>query len=248
MSDPGLASVDDLTELVRGREELPATRLRLAIALGRELSDTGDALIERFVGEARAAELSWTEIGRLFGTSKQAAQKRYGATPGDVGRWAGRGAPTAHEVLDQAGRHARGLGHSYVGTEHALLALAAGEHEVAADVLADLGVTPERLLSELGPVFDPRPYERLSVMPRLKQALEHARKIADDLGQRGPSAEHVLAGLVAVPDSMAVQILACLGVSADDVRAALAARLGIDASRLVVTRRRRRLRHGAVRG
>jgi hypothetical protein len=231
------ASADELAELVRGREELPATRLQLAIALGRELSDSGDALIERFVAEARATGLSWTEIGELFGTTKQAAQKRYGAP-------AGRGAQTALEVLEQAGQLARELGHNYVGTEHALLVLVAGGHDVAATVLADLGVTRERLLSQLGPVADPRPYERLCVMPRLKQALEHAGRIADDLGQRGPSTEHVLAGLVAVPDSMAVQMLVCLGVSADDVRAALATRLGVDGSRLVVTRRRRRRLRG----
>jgi hypothetical protein len=241
MSEHELASVDELAQQVCGREELPAARLRAAIALGRELSDTGDALIERFVAEARAAELSWTEIGRLFGTSKQAAQKRYGAAASDVGPWAGRGAPTVRQVLEQAGQHARELGHNYVGTEHALFVLV-GLDDLAAQVLAELGITRERLLSQLGPVIDPRPYEQLCVMPRLKQALEHARQIADDLGYRDPSTEQVLAGIVAVPDSMAVRMLACLGVSADDVRAALAARLGIDASRLIVARRRRRRR------
>src|ERR671923_1118466 len=100
MARDELATVEELTELVRGREEEPSARLRLAIVLGRRLSDTGDALIERFVAEARAAELSWTEIGQAFGTSKQAAQKRYGATAGDVSRLAGRGAPTARQVLE----------------------------------------------------------------------------------------------------------------------------------------------------
>ena len=228
-------SVDELAQRVRGREQEPSERLRLAIALGRELSEAGDALIERFVAEARAAELSWTEIGRQFGTSKQAAQKRYG----DAGRWAGRGAPTARQVLEQAGQQARELGHNYVGTEHVLLVLI-GRDDLAAEVLADLGLTQERLLSQLGPVVDPRPYERLCVMPRLKQALEHAAKLADVLGHHDPSTEHVLAGLVAVPDSMAVRILECLGASADDVRSALAARLGVEPSQLIVTRRRRR--------
>jgi ATP-dependent Clp protease ATP-binding subunit ClpA len=74
-------------------------------------------------------------------------------------------------------------------------------------------------------------------MPRLKQAIEHARWIAVDLGDRDASAEHLLAGIVAVPDSIAVELLRCVGVSADDVRAGLAAELGIDASRLIVRRR-----------
>lgn len=239
MSKPGLPSVDELAARVRGRERQPAERLRLAIALGRELSDTGDALIERFVGEARAAELSWTEIGHSFGTSKQAAQKRYGATAADVVDWASREAPTAQQVLEHAGQHARELGHNYVGTEHALYALA-GRDDVAAQVLADLGITSEGLLSQLGPVTDPRPYENLCVMPRLKQALENARRIAEGLGNGAPGTEHVLAGLLTVPDSMAVRMLECLGVSAGELRAALAKRLGIEASALAVARRRRR--------
>jgi GNAT superfamily N-acetyltransferase len=239
MSDRGLASVDELAALVRGREQEPAERLRVAIALGRELSDTGDALIERFVAEARAAELSWTEIGQSFGTSKQAAQKRYGATAADVVDWAGRGAPTAQQLLEQAGQQARELGHNYVGTEHALLVMT-DRDDLAAQVLRELGITRERLLTQLGPVTDPRPYENLCVMPRLKQALEHARRIAEDLGPRDPSTEHVLAGIVAVPDAMAVRMLECLGVSADDVRNVLAARLGVEPSRLVAVRRRRR--------
>jgi hypothetical protein len=234
-----LPTVDGLAELVRRREQHPSARLGLAIALGRELSDTGDELIERFVAEARAADLSWTDIGRSFGTSKQAAQKRYGATAGDAGRWAGSGAPTARQVFEQAGQHARELGHNYVGTEHALLVLAGGD-DVAGQVLAELGVTHERMLSQLGPVVDPRPYERLCVMPRLKQALDNAARIAADLGYRDPSTEHVLAGVVAVPESMAVEILGCLGATPDDIRAALAGRLGVDASRLLVPRRRRR--------
>src|SRR5919108_310840 len=116
MARDELATVEELTELVRGREEEPSARLRLAIALGRRLSDTGDALIERFVAEARAAEL----------------------------------------------------------------------------------------------------------------------------GHRDPSTEHVLAGIVAVPDSMAVKMLGCLGASPDEVRAALAARLGVEPSWLLGPRRRRR--------
>jgi len=239
------ASVDDLVRLVRSREQQPSERLRLAIALGRQLSETGDELIERFVAEARDARLSWTEIGGSFGTSKQAVQKRYGGTPGD----AGRGAAVGRQVLEQAGQHARELGHNYVGTEHVLFALRERE-DLAAHVLAELGVTREGLLSQLGPVIDPRPYEQICVVPPLKQALENARRIAGELGYRAPSAEHVLAGVVAVPDSMAVDILGRLGATPDEVRAALAARLGIDATLLVAARRRRRrllARAGAAR-
>jgi ClpA/ClpB-like protein len=52
--------------------------------------------------------------------------------------------------------------------------------------------------------------------------------------------EHLLAGLLAVPDALAVEILKRLGVGIDDVREALARRLDVDVQRLSVTRRRRR--------
>src|SRR6266540_7362400 len=244
MSNPQLPSVDELTELVRARarEQLAAARLRIAIELGRELSDTGDGLIERFVAEARAAELSWTEIGQLFGTSKQAAQQRFGAAASEPGRWPGRWAPAARHALDHAGEQARALGHNYVGTEHALLGLVAAEDGLAAHVLTDLGVTRERILAvecvaASGP---PRSYDPLGVQPRLKQAIEHSQRIAGGLGHRVTNTEHLLAGILAVPDALAIEILKRLGVTANDVRAELARRLDIDAQRLVVTRRRRR--------
>jgi ATP-dependent Clp protease ATP-binding subunit ClpC len=87
----------------------------------------------------------------------------------------------------------------------------------------------------------------LTLMPRLKQALEHGRRTADRLGAPVAGTEHLLAGIVAVPDSMAVEILRRLRVSADDVRAALAERLDVDPQRLGTTPRRRRRLRGARR-
>jgi hypothetical protein len=50
-----------------------------------------------------------------------------------------------------------------------------------------------------------------------------------------------------VPDCMAVEMLRRLGVSADDVRTALAERLDVDPQRLATGRRQRRRRLGATR-
>jgi Clp amino terminal domain, pathogenicity island component len=240
-----LPTIDELADLVdeRAAEPAPAARLRAAIALGRELSDLSDELIGRYVSEARAAGLSWTEIGQTFGTSKQAVQQRYGPTIDEPGRWPERWTPTANEALAQAVAEARRLGHDHVGTEHALLALASGKRGTAGEVLRATGVTPERMLATScmhAGSGDHPPGSDLPLMPRLKQALDHARRIADGLGVRRADAEHLLAGILAVPDSMAVEILRRLGVSAPDIRAALAERLGVDARRLGAPRRRRR--------
>jgi ATP-dependent Clp protease ATP-binding subunit ClpA len=199
--------------------------------------------IGRFVTEARDAGLCWTEIGQLFGISKQAAQQRYGASLMEPGAWPGRWSPAARHALERAGEESARLGHDYIGTEHALAALASSDHGLAAEVLADLGVGPERILATS--CMQPRPRELeprgcVTVMPRFKQALEHTRRIADGLDTPIADTEHLLAGIVAVPDSMAVEILRRLKVSPDTVRASLADRLGVDPQRLGTRRRRRR--------
>jgi hypothetical protein len=250
MEPARVPSLDELVALVesRGAEQSAAARLRLAIELGRELTDAGDALIGRFVTHARAAGLSWTEIGLLFGTSKQAVQQRYGAIRAEPGAWPGRWSAAARAVLDRAVDDARQLGHQHVGTEHALLALA--DRGIAADVLAGLGVTRERVLGTScmkAMTQDCAPPGPLPLMPRLKQALEHSRRIADGL-EVVPDSEHLLAGIVAVPDSMAVEILRRLKVTPDGVRAALAQRLHVAPEKLGAPRRRRRRLLAAARG
>ena len=235
--------LEELARLVEARagEATPSARLQAAIAVSRELSDLSDDLIGRFVAEARAAELPWTEIGRLFGTSKQAAQQRYG-TPGAA---AEHGPPdratTARAVLGRAADAARALGHGHIGTEHALLVLARGDGDIAADVLRGLGVAPDRILAASCMQPEDHASGPPCVMPRLKQALEHSRRTAEGLGAEHAATEHVLAGIVAVGDSMAVEILRRAGVEPDDVVAALAARLDVEPQRLRPARRRRRV-------
>jgi hypothetical protein len=245
MEDARLPTIDELVAIVEARvaDEPPATRFQVAIDVGRELTDLGDILIGRFVGQARETGLSWTEIGQLFGTSKQAVHQRYGSALAESGGWPGRWTPTAGAALNRAAAEARELGHDYIGTEHGLLALVCAEGGVAAKVLADLGVTRERMLGTSCMQSNPDAPIRgdcLSVMPRYKQALEHSRRIADGLGVSRADTEHLLAGIVAVPDSMAVEILRRLKVGADDVRRALAERLDVDPQQLGSPRRRRR--------
>jgi Clp amino terminal domain, pathogenicity island component len=232
-----LPEIDELAAQVEAAGNEPAARLQAAIELSRRLTERSDELVERFVAEARAAGVSWTEIGRLFGTSKQAAQQRYGRSALAAG-WAA----AAQEALDRAAVEARALGHAHVGTEHVLLALASSDGGNAPAVLRELGVARERMLAtpcmQAG-AAEPPPAV-LPLMPRLKQALEHGRRIADGLGADAAGTEHLLAGIVAVQDSMAVEILRRLGVRPAAVWAALGERLDVDARALGAPHRRRR--------
>src|SRR5919198_4611460 len=103
MAQDRLPAIEELAALVNDRagEHVSASSLRKAIELGRELTELSDELIGRFVAEARASGLSWTEIGQAFGTSKQAVQQRYGGAADDLRRWPGRWTPAANDALDQ---------------------------------------------------------------------------------------------------------------------------------------------------
>ncbi len=240
MDEASIPNADELAMLVhlRASDDSAAARLQAAINLGRQLTDSGDALIERFVEQARADGLSWTQIGGIFGTSKQAAQKRYGARA--VSAWPGSWSAAAARVLDHAVDDAQRLQHDYVGTEHVLVAFLARRDSVAAQVLSEKGLVRDLVLAQMsGPSCASRP-GGVKVMPRLEQSLHYAQRIATSLGGQNADTEHLLAGILAVPDAVAVHILAGQGIRRDDVRASLARRLGVEPRQLSIHGARRR--------
>jgi hypothetical protein len=117
----------------------------------------GDALARSFtkrasgvVEEARGASPEPTTVDLMAAVSVLSAAD---LAPDDVvaelrGRLARGGHPgPLREATERAVEQARGLGHSYVGTEHLLLALTAGPtHELARSTLRDMGLTHEDAL------------------------------------------------------------------------------------------------------
>jgi hypothetical protein len=187
-------SIDRLTQRIPAGS--PLERLSAATQLAGRLRARGDELLDHFVDAARASGSSWTEIGGALGTSKQAAQQRFGAlgnsptgqTPfGLIG--------AAAEALSAAETHARELGHHYVRPEHLILALSEQPEELSGRVLAELGVTAREVRAQIerrlgsGPA---RPTGTLGVAPQTKRLLELARAIAKSLGHRCPRSEHML--------------------------------------------------------
>src|ERR1700760_334298 len=55
----------------------PLDNVSDAFAVSTQLDEQSDALIGYFVDQARRTGLSWSQIGRAMGVSKQAAQKRF---------------------------------------------------------------------------------------------------------------------------------------------------------------------------
>jgi ATP-dependent Clp protease ATP-binding subunit ClpA len=149
----------------------------------------------------------------------------------------------AEPYLAAGAEQARRLGHSYVGTEHVLLALIRNPDGGATALLRQLGVrtdtVEERLARWLGTskpkidpealgalgidletvrerleeTFGPGALERtpacLGICPRLKMALAYA---VDHAEGHPVTDEHILRGMLSVPDSVAARILTELDV------------------------------------
>jgi hypothetical protein len=201
----------------------PLEQLAAAIGLAEQLRARGDELLDQFVDAARTSGSSWSEIGCSLGTSKQAAQQRFAALAEPLPGQAPFGlAGTAADVLTAAAVHARELGHHYIRPEHLVLGLLAQPEELAARVLAELGVTAavarERTEQRLGRGA-PRPSGSPGAAPQTKRLLELASAIAKSLGSRCPRTEHIL--LAASSPKLhgpAAVLLAECGASPDRVR------------------------------
>src|SRR4051812_46300193 len=75
---PPQVRLDDLIEGIRrARPGYSAAQLSEAVVVGEHLGDLADHLVGHFVDQARRSGLSWTDIGRSMGVTKQAAQKRF---------------------------------------------------------------------------------------------------------------------------------------------------------------------------
>jgi hypothetical protein len=112
--------------------------------------------------------------------------------------------------------------HNYIGTEHLLLGLLRKEEGVAARALSSLNVTlddvREQVESIVGTYHEEGTGGQVPFSPHSKQVLELAMREALQLGHNYIGTEHILLGLVRVPESLASQILLNLGGNAEKVR------------------------------
>lgn len=108
----------------------------------------------------------------------------------------------ARHVLELAQDEARSLRHHYVGSEHVLLALLRAEEGVAANVLNDLGITPEQVRDAV-PIGGASPEVmegQLRLTPRAKMALELAVREGLAFGDCYVGTAHILVALTRVSD------------------------------------------------
>lgn len=228
------ARLDDLIDYVIGRHPRgdPLQHLTDAVLASERLDELSDHLIGHFVDQARRAGASWTDIGRHMGVTKQAAQKRFvprGADDArDRGVWARFGEPARHVVL-AAQEEARGTGHGQVGTGHLVLGLLHEPDEPAARAIEAQGVTAGAVRDAVAAALPPggAPVTgHIPFSPHAKKVRELTVREALRLGRERIGTEHLLLGLLGLPECTGAGVLAGLGVERSAVETRLADVLG----------------------
>lgn len=133
----------------------------------------------------------------------------------------GRFTERAQKVIVLSQEEARRLGHTVVGTEHILLGLIAEGEGVAAKALQTLGISVDRVRTEVENVIgrgEESPAGQIGFTPRAKRVLELAFDEARQLGHTYIGTEHILLGLIREGEGIAAQVLTNLGADLDKVR------------------------------
>lgn len=210
----------------------PLNQLARAARKQQQLAHLGEQLLDHFVQQARNAGCSWSQIGAALGISKQAVQQRHSGLRGllakfrvrvgdaTVGMFQRFTAPARTAVV-LAQEEARRLKHPHIGTEHLLLGLLSEGEGIAAQALRKAGLDEEGVRTEVEAVVGPGCDEQkghIPFTPRTKRALELSLQEALKLHHNYLGTEHVLLGIIAEGEGLAMQVLAAHGVAPEQLR------------------------------
>jgi len=127
----------------------------------------------------------------------------------------------ARRVLSLAQEEAERLQHSYIGTEHLLLGLMREEGGVAGRALRELGLDikqVEEFIERKSHSGEHTPFTKLDLSPGTKRVLELAVDEARRLGHHYIGTEHLLLALVSHNEGVAMDVLAALKITPDQIR------------------------------
>jgi ATP-dependent Clp protease ATP-binding subunit ClpC len=127
----------------------------------------------------------------------------------------------ARRVVVLAQEEARMLNHSYIGTEHILLALLDEGDGVGAKALELLGIGLDAVRQQVEEIIGQgqhTPSGHIPFTPRAKKVLELSLREALQLGHDYIGTEHILLGLIREGDGVAAQVLVKLGADLNRVR------------------------------
>ncbi len=197
--------LDDLIDAIKKVHNDPLDQLSDAVLAADHLGDVADHLIGHFVDQARRTGLSWTDIGRSMGVSKQAAQKRF--TPKDPGtatdldpnQGFNQFTPRARNVIAAAHNEAKSAGSTEVTPAHLALGLLSEPESLAITLLASQQVDAAAIREA---VTLPAPADETpDLVPydaAARKALELTFRHALRLGHNYIGTEHILLALLEV--------------------------------------------------
>ena len=223
---PSSIRLDDLIEGIRrARPGDPALQLGEAVVVAEHLGDLADHLVGHFVDQARRSGLSWTEIGRSMGVTKQAAQKRF--VPRDEQPMVAELRPL-HAAGPRRGRRLAGGGAprqaSRVAPAHLALGLLQEQDGLAWRALVGRGPTADAVRAAVSatlPASEGEPPALIPFSAPSKKALELTFRQALRLGDASVGTQHILLALLELEDGDGP--LTGLGLDVAGVEQALAA-------------------------
>ena len=128
----------------------------------------------------------------------------------------------AKQVIKLAKKEAQRLNHNYLGTEHVILGLLKLGQGIAVNVLRNLGVDYETILSEVEKLvgFGPeiQVYGDPALTGKVKKVFEYANEEAMSLNHNYVGTEHLLLALLRQTDGVATQILENLNIVLKQIR------------------------------
>ncbi len=128
----------------------------------------------------------------------------------------------AKQVIKLAKKEAQRLNHNYLGTEHVLLGLLKLGQGIAVNVLRNLNVDYDSVLSEVERLvgFGPeiQVYGDPALTGKVKKVFEYANEEAASLNHNYVGTEHLLLALLRQTDGVATQILENLSVNLKEIR------------------------------
>ncbi len=130
----------------------------------------------------------------------------------------------AQKVLERTHTEARQMGHTYIGSEHLLLGLAAENESIASKVLSTRNITYEKISQMVMDVAGCGVESRVSPLdmtPRTKRIIEESASVSLKGSAAYIGTEHILYALLCEKDCVAVKILEDIGVSVSDLKSDL---------------------------
>lgn len=127
----------------------------------------------------------------------------------------------ARRVIVLAQEEARGLNHSYIGTEHILLGLIHEGEGVAAKALESMGISLDDVRREVEEIIGrgtETPQGHIPFTPRAKKVLELSLREGLQMGHKYIGTEFLLLGLIREGEGVAAQVLVKLGADLPRVR------------------------------